>query len=193
MKEKKKKKKSSGKGRVVSREVVYKGPVFWVSTDQVREPGGITSRRDIVHHRGSVVIMAVDDSGREARVLLARQYRHPAARSLWELPAGSRDEGESPLAGARRELAEETGFTARRWKRILFFWPSPGFLNETMSVYMATGLKQGEATPEEDENIAIRFFPLSQVVRMATGGALKDGKTIAAVLWLAQTRGRSRK
>lgn len=188
-----KKKASVGKGvKVVSSKLVYEGPVFTVTTDYVREPGGISSRRDVVRHQGSVVIMPVDDTGPEPQVLLVRQYRHPAGRSLWELPAGRIDEGESAVSGAKRELIEETGFTAKHWKRILFFWASPGFLAETMAVYMATGLTRGKATPEEDENIRMRFFPLSQVARMAAAGALHDGKTIASVLWLAWQRpGRS--
>jgi ADP-ribose pyrophosphatase len=186
-----KKKKSTGKAKIVSSKTAYKGPVFSVSTDYVREPGGVTSRRDVIHHTGSVVIMAVDDSAREPRVLLARQYRHPARRVLLELPAGRIDEGENALAAAKRELVEETGYTAKKWKRILYFWASPGFLDETMAVYMATGLTRGKATPEEDENITIRFYPLSRAVQMVTSGAVHDGKTIASVLWLShQNRAR---
>lgn len=190
-----KKKTNGSKGvKVVSSKVAYEGPVFTVTTDYVREPGGVSSRRDVVRHQGSIVIMPVDDTGREPRVLLVRQYRHAAQRSLWELPAGRIDEGESALSGAKRELAEETGFTAKHWKRVLFFWASPGFLAETMAVYMATGLTRGKATPEEDENITMRFFPLAQVARMALSGTLHDAKTIASVLWLAQRRtGRGRR
>ncbi len=172
------------KARVVSSKVTYRGPVFYVTSDRVQEPGGIVVRRDVVRHTGSVVIMVVDDSGREPRVLLARQYRHPAKRYLWELPAGRIDEGESELAGAKRELMEETGYTAERWKRVLFYWASPGFLDETMAVYMATGLKRGKAKPEEDEVIQKRMFPLSQLARMVMRGAIPDGKTISGVLWL---------
>ncbi len=174
------------KAKVVSSKVAYRGPVFHVTTDYVQEPGGIASRRDVVRHQGSVVIMAVDDSGREPRVLLARQYRHAAQDYLWELPAGRIDEGEDALAAAKRELLEETGYSAQHWKRALFFWVSPGFLDETMAVYLATGLKKGKAAPEEDENISIRFFPLSQAVKMAIRGGFRDAKTVASILWLAQ-------
>ena len=181
--------KPAKKARVVSSKVVYRGPVFHVTTDQLVEPGGIKARRDVVRHSGSVVIMAVEERrGAEPRVLLARQYRHPTQRYLWELPAGRIDEGESPLAGAKRELIEETGYTAQKWKRVLYFWASPGFLDETMSLYLATGLCRGKATPEEDESIVIRMFPLSAVVRMILNGRIQDGKTIAGVLWLAQSR-----
>jgi ADP-ribose pyrophosphatase len=167
---------------------VYRGPVFYVTTDRVQEPGSIVVRRDVVRHTGSVVIMAVDEGARPPRVLLARQYRHAAQAYLWELPAGRIDPGEAELEGAQRELEEETGYTAARWERALFFYASPGFLDETMAVYLATGLKRGRARPEEDEVIQKRMFPLSQLARMVMKGAIRDGKTISAVLWLAQRR-----
>ena len=173
--------------KVLSSRVVYRGPVFFVTTDRVQEPGSIIVRRDVVRHSGSIVIMAVDDTRSEPRVLLARQYRHPANDYLWELPAGRIDRGESELEGAKRELIEETGYTAAHWRRALFFYSSPGFLDETMAVYLATGLKRGKAQPEEDEVIQKRMFPLSQLVRMVMSGAIRDGKTIAAVLWLSET------
>jgi ADP-ribose pyrophosphatase len=173
--------------KVLSSRTVYRGPVFFVTTDRVQEPGSIVVRRDVVRHSGSIVIMAVDDTRSEPRVLLARQYRHPANDYLWELPAGRIDGGESELEGAKRELIEETGYTAAHWRRALFFYSSPGFLDETMAVYLATGLKRGQAQPEEDEVIQKRMFPLSQLVRMVMSGAIRDGKTIAAVLWLSES------
>jgi ADP-ribose pyrophosphatase len=103
---------------------------------------------------------------------------------MWELPAGRVDPGENNLAAAKRELIEETGFTASRWQRALFFYVSPGFLDESMTVFLARGLKKGTAQPEEDERIAVRFFPLKQAVRMATTGKIVDAKTIASLLWL---------
>ena len=172
--------------RVISSKEVYRGPVFWVTTDRVLEPGGIRARRDIVRHVGSVVILVVDDTRAEPRVLLARQYRHAAQDFLWELPAGRIDPGESELEGAKRELLEETGYTAKRWKRIFRYYASPGFLDETMAIYLATGLQRGTAQPEEDEKIRKRLFPLSGAVRMVLQGRIHDGKTIAGVLWLAQ-------
>ena len=175
--------------RVISSKIVYRGPVFTVTTDHVQEPGGIKARRDVIHHSGSIVILAVDDSRPTPRVLLERQYRHAAGDYLWELPAGRIDPGEQELPAAKRELIEETGYTATLWKRILRFYASPGFVAETMAVFMATGLRAGIAQPEADEVIQIRMVALPTAVRMVVNGTIRDAKTIASVLWLAHTRG----
>lgn len=172
------------KARLVSSRTVYRGPVFWVTTDQVEEPGGVRVRRDVIRHSGSVVVLAVDDSGATPRVLLERQYRHAATDYLWELPAGRIDPGEQELTAARRELLEETGYTAAHWRRIMKFYASPGFVAETMSVFLATGLRAGEAQPEEDEVIYKRMVPLPAAVRMVIRGTIRDAKTISSVLWL---------
>jgi ADP-ribose pyrophosphatase len=178
----------SKKARLLSSRTVYRGPVFWITTDHVQEPGGIRVRRDLIHHSGSVVILAVDQSGDQSgstpRVLLERQYRHAAGDYLWELPAGRIDPGEHELKAAKRELLEETGYTAAHWRRILKFYASPGFMAETMSVFLATGLTAGIAQPEEDEIIYKKLVPLPTAVRMVTGGTIRDGKTISSVLWL---------
>ncbi|HYX69008.1 MAG TPA: NUDIX hydrolase [Terriglobales bacterium] len=171
------------KARVLSSKVVFRGPIFSVITDQVQEPSGIQARRDVVRHPGSIVILAVDDHGPEPRVLLERQYRHATGGVTWELPAGSMDPGESELAAAKRELLEETGYRARRWQRALKFFSSPGFLDETMSLYLARGLRPGPAQPEEDEVITVRFLRLSRALKLALRGT-GDGKTIAGLLWL---------
>jgi ADP-ribose pyrophosphatase len=176
-----------GKARLVSSRTVYRGPVFWVTTDHVLEPGGIKVRRDLIHHSGSVVVLAVDDSRAVPRVLLERQYRHAASNYLWELPAGRIDAGEDELTAAKRELLEETGYTAQKWRRILKFYASPGFVAETMAVYQATGLKPGTAQPEEDEVIYKRLVPLPSAVRMVLAGTIQDAKTISSVLWLDHT------
>jgi ADP-ribose pyrophosphatase len=182
---------SPSKTRLISSRTVYRGPVFWVTTDEVQEPGGVRARRDIIHHTGSVVVLAVDESGSTPRVLLERQYRHAASGYLWELPAGRIDPGEKALHAAKRELLEETGYAAARWRRILNFYASPGFVAETMSVYLATGLRAGPAQPEADEVIYKRMVALSVAVRMVLKGTIRDAKTISSVLWLDhQVRGK---
>jgi ADP-ribose pyrophosphatase len=182
-----KKSRPGKKARVISSRIVYRGPVFWVTEDHIQEPGGIEVRRDIIHHTGSVVVLAVDDSGAVPHVLLERQYRHAAGDYLWEIPAGRIDSGELPLHAAKRELIEETGYRASHWRRILKFYASPGFVAETMSVFLATGLTAGEAQPEADEIIYQRMVPLPEAVQMILRGTIRDAKTISSVLWLDHT------
>ena len=172
------------KARLLSSRVVYRGPVFWVSRDQVVEPGGLHVRRDVIHHSGSVVVLAVDNSAAAPRLLLERQYRHAARDFLWELPAGRIDPGENELEAAKRELVEETGYSALNWRLILKFYASPGFVAETMAVYLATGLRKGTAQPEADELIYKRLVPLPAALRMVLRGVIRDAKTIASTLWL---------
>jgi ADP-ribose pyrophosphatase len=172
--------------QVLKSRTTYRSPVFHVTSEIVTEPTGVTARRDLVRHPGSVVVLAVDDTGPEPKILLERQFRYAAGKFLWELPAGSMDPNESALEGAKRELLEETGYSARHWKLALFYYPSPGFLTETMSVFLAQDLQHGKANPEADEVIKTRMFPLSAALKMVSTGRIVDGKTISGVLWLAQ-------
>ena len=170
--------------KVISSKRVYKGPVFTVFSDRVRE-GEHTGQRDVIRHSGSVVMMAVDEPARSAPlVLLVRQYRYATNQHMWELPAGRIDKGENKLAAAKRELLEETGVTAKKWKRLFQFFASPGFLDETMDIFLARDLARGEAQPEEDEQISVRFFPLSSALKMVRAGAIRDAKTMTGLLWL---------
>ncbi|HEY1271627.1 MAG TPA: NUDIX hydrolase [Terriglobales bacterium] len=163
---------------------MFRGKVFTVTSDEVIEPSGVRARRDIIRHPGSVVILPVDDGRRVPRILLERQYRYAADANLWELPAGRVDNGESELAAAKRELLEETGYTATRWQPAFKYFASPGFMNETMAVFLGCGLRRGIAQPEEDEVIRCQLFPLPAAVKMVLSGKIRDGKTIAGVLWL---------
>ena len=175
---------SHKKAHVLSSRESYRGPVFWVTTDEVLEPTGVRVRRDVVRHSGSVVILAVDESSGRPRVLLEKQYRHAAGRFLLELPAGRIDNGENGLKAAKRELLEETGYSARSWKRVLHFWASPGFVAEAMSIYLARGLRPGAAQPEDDEVIELKLVPIEKAASMVLKGTIQDAKTIAGVLWL---------
>jgi ADP-ribose pyrophosphatase len=173
-----------GKAKLLSSEVVFEGKLFRVLHDKLIEPGGRHSERDVIRHHGSVVILAVDKakSKRDPWIVMERQYRHAANQFLWELPAGKLDAGEDALAGAQRELAEETGYSARKWKPLVEYYASPGFLGESMRVFVAEGLVAGDAHPEDDEQIDFRLVKLSEVLRMIDKGAILDGKTLTTVL-----------
>jgi ADP-ribose pyrophosphatase len=179
---------SKGNIEVISSKLVYKGPVFSVYSDRVRE-GKHTGQRDVIRHSGSVVMMAVDDRGKsDPLVLLVRQYRYATNLRMWELPAGRIDPGENKLAAAKRELIEETGVTAKKWQRLFRFYASPGFLDESMDIYLARELTRGQAQPEEDEQISVRFFPLREALKLVAKGIILDAKTMTALLWLGQAK-----
>lgn len=166
--------------RILSSKTLYQGRVFAVQRNVVVEPGGIRATRDIVVHSGSVVVLPVFEDG---RILLIRQYRHAVGETLWELVAGRKEPAESASAAARRELVEETGYTARRMRRMLEVYPTPGFVSERMWVYVARGLRAGPARPEEDERITPRAFRLRQLDAMIRSGRVRDAKSVAGLLY----------
>ena len=176
------------KAQILSSKLAYKGPVFSVYTENVREPNGVTAIRDIVRHNGSVVVLAVDDTTNPADplVVIERQFRHAADQYLLELPAGRVEPGENVLAAAKRELIEETGYRARKWTKLVRYFASPGFVGEWMEIYLATGISAGVAQPEEDERIEVRLLPLSQLTALCAAGQIHDGKTIIGALTYAQ-------
>jgi ADP-ribose pyrophosphatase len=173
--------------KLLSSKLAYTGRNFTVRTDTIVEPGGYRAVRDVIRHNGSVVVLAVDDAP-DPRILMVRQYRHAAGQFLLELPAGHIDAGEAPLAAARRELMEETGFRARRWKPLVKYFASPGFLGESMQIYLAEGIREGTAQPEEDEKIEVWRVPLSELLAMIEAGKIHDGKTIIGALLYAAKR-----
>ncbi|MGH9698617.1 MAG: NUDIX hydrolase [Candidatus Acidiferrales bacterium] len=173
-------KKRGGRARVLRRQVMYRGKVFDVTRERVIEPSGVEATRDFIEHPGSVVVLPVFEDG---RILLIRQYRHAAGDYLWELVAGRKDEGESFAEGARRELREETGYSARRIRRLTSLFPTPGFASEQMVIFLAEGLREGAAQPEEDERITQRIVSLAEALRWIGSGRIRDAKTAAGILF----------
>jgi ADP-ribose pyrophosphatase len=178
------KKTPAKKSRLISSKLSYKGKVFSVFTDKVEEPGGHINTRDVIRHNGSIVILAVDESKNPADpdIILERQYRHAAGQILVELPAGRVEPGETPLAAAKREMIEETGYRARRWTLLTKYFASPGFLGEWMQIYLARDIREGTATPEADENIEVFRMPLSEALGLVAENKIHDGKTLIALM-----------
>ena len=173
--------KANQRARVFRRQVLYRGKVFSVERHRLREPGGIEAIRDFVVHPGSVVVIPELPDG---RILLVRQYRHPVGRVLWELVAGRIEPGETPLQAARRELVEETGYSARELRQVCTFYPSPGLLSERMILFHARGLQPGQARPEADEYLRVAAFTRKRLEAALRNRRILDGKTIIGLLHL---------
>jgi ADP-ribose pyrophosphatase len=171
--------------KITESRQVYDCGLFRVTEDHaVDEKAGFEIKRSVVRHAGSAVMMAVDE---KKRILLVRQYRLPAEKYLWELPAGRLDPGEKPLEAAKRELAEETGYKAKTWAKLASFWVSPGYVQERMTIFLATDLTQGEATPMDDERIEVRWFRRKELGEMIRDGKIEDAKTmIGFYAWQAR-------
>jgi len=161
--------------KIISSKELLRTPIFWVTQDVAFDPEGFEIKRAIVQHGGSAVVMPVDDL---KRVLLVKQYRLPARRYMWELPAGRVDEGETTLQAARRELAEETGYRARKLEKLAEFYASPGFLAEKMTIYLARDLTAGKATPMEDERIETQWYSAREIDKLIQTKKILDAKTM---------------
>jgi 8-oxo-dGDP phosphatase len=181
----------SGGYRVEARHERFHGNVFTVLTDDVTMPGGEVAARDYVVHVGAVAVAAVDD---EDRVVLVRQYRHPVAQDLWELPAGLMDvAGEELATAAARELAEEADLAAARWQTLLDVHTSPGFSNEVIRIYLARGLSEvpeadRHTREHEEAGLVCRRVPLSEAVTMVLRAEITNGVAVAGVLAAARMR-----
>ena len=175
----------SGEARRLGTRRVYSGHVLDLDLDDVEEPGGVRATREVVRHRGSVAALPVRDDG---RVVLVRQYRHPVGSLVWELPAGRIDPGEEPAQGAGRELEEEVGLRAARLEPLLSFFTTPGFCDEVMHLFRATGLSPVPARPEADERIEASVFTLDEARAMIQRGEIREGKTLVALLLELQRR-----
>jgi ADP-ribose pyrophosphatase len=171
---------SSQKAKILKSEVIFTGKSFGVRRDELIEPSGVRTMREVVTHPGSVVILPVLPDG---KIVLVRQYRHATAQYLWELVAGRMEKGEDPKRGAARELIEETGFRAKKLTVFLDFFPTPGFLEERMYLLLAEDLTAGEAQPEEDEKLSVGTYSRTQLEEMIRTGRMKDAKSIAGLLF----------
>ncbi len=169
--------------KIKSSKEVYNCGLFRVTEDEAADKTGWKIKRSVVRHNGSSVMMAVDEKD---RVLLVRQYRLPAEQFLWELPAGKIDDGENAGQAAKRELIEETGLRAKKWKKLTTFYPSPGFLQEKMTIFLATELTKGKAQPMEDERIETRWFSKKELKKAVRSNKIVDGKTMIAYLHWAK-------
>jgi len=173
-------KKTLKKSRLISSKLVFKGRVVHVYSDKVEEPSGVVVTREVIRHVGSVVILAIDESKnpKDPDVILERQYRHAVGGFLFELPAGRIEPGETALAAGKREMIEETGYRAKRWKPLTKYYASPGFLGERMQIFIARDIREGIAQPEPDEQIEILRMPLSQAMALVRSNKIQDGKTM---------------
>ena len=167
---------------------LYEGAVVRLRVDRVRMPSGREAVREVVEHRGTVTIVAVNGEG---QVLLVQQHRYPTGRSLLELPAGTLDRDEAPEACAARELEEETGFRAGRVQRLGGFFLAPGYSTEYIQAYLATDLEPGSAGGDEDEDIQVLSLPLAEILRMVETGELEDAKSLASLLLYLRLEGSS--
>ena len=165
---------------VLKSEIIYEGKAFGVRRDELIEPTGVHTVREVVTHPGSVVILPVLPDG---RIVMVRQYRHATKQYLWELVAGRMERGENPKKGAQRELLEETGYRAKRFSVFLDVFPTPGFLEERMYLLLARDLTTGAAEPEEDEQIVVAAYTRRQLEQMMRARKLRDAKSIAGLLF----------
>ena len=165
--------------RTLHTERIYQGRLVGLRVDTVELPSGRKTKREIVEHGGVAAIVVIDS---ENNVLLVRQYRKPVERVLLEIPAGGMESGEDALVCARRELEEETGFSAERWEELGFFYTSPGFCTEQMHLYLATELRPAKNAADDDENIEVVRVPLASVPELIASGEVCDAKSIAGLL-----------
>ncbi len=160
-------------------ERIYEGKILSLRVDTVELSSGRETKREIVEHGACTAIVALDS---DDTVLLVRQYRKAVEKMLLEIPAGGIEDGEDPLEGARRELEEETGFSAERWERLNYFYTSPGFCTEAMHLYLATGLTPVERRADDDEAIEVVRVPLGKTLELMASGEICDAKSMAGLL-----------
>ena len=161
-------------------ELIYDGVILHVYKDTVTLPNGAPGVRESIRHIGAVGIVALTDDG---RVLLEHQFRYPVDRVITEIPAGKLDSrGEDRLAAAQRELAEETGYTARKWTPLGDYMPAAAYSDEIITLFLAEGLERGSQRFDEDEFLEVFSMPLADAAKACLDGTITDGKTVAGIL-----------
>jgi len=168
--------------KTIKSEQLYHGSIIDLIIEHVENTAGDIRKREIVSHPGGSVIVPLFDNG---DVMLVRQYRYPLKKFILELPAGKLEPGEDPLIAAQRELQEETGYEADTYEKLTTMFTTPGFCNEVLHIYLATGLKEskhGQNLDEGEQSLTVEHIPFSTVVEMIVNGELGDGKTIAGIL-----------
>jgi ADP-ribose pyrophosphatase len=166
--------------QILSSEMIYQGPVFGLRRDEVIEPTGLRTRREVITHPGSVVVLPVLPNG---KIVMIQQYRHATRQYLWELVAGRMEPGEDPKEAGARELAEETGYKAKKMRVFLDVFPTPGFLEERMFLLLASDCVPGPASPEDDEKIISAVYSPQKLEQMIGAGKLRDAKSVAGLLY----------
>jgi ADP-ribose pyrophosphatase len=161
------------------REIIHRGQKIQVAVDTSTGPNGEVIRRDMIFHPGAVVILPVVDAD---HICLLRNYRFVIGETLWELPAGTLEPGEPQEKAAARELLEETGYTAAKWRSLGYFYASPGVLDEKLNLFVAEELTPGLARPEADEQLEPKIVAWSEALIMALDGSIKDAKTVTGIL-----------
>jgi ADP-ribose pyrophosphatase len=168
----------------------YEGRVISLDVDTVQFPDGSTGELEMIRHPGAAAVVPLLDDPKAAdpRILLLHQFRHATEGSIWEIPAGRLEPGETPEVCARRELAEETGMQASRLSRLTTIYTTPGFTDERIHLFLADGLEEGTHRREQDEFMEVHAMPWSNVIRMMEGGEIQDAKTLVALLYAAKFR-----
>jgi ADP-ribose pyrophosphatase len=166
---------------------LHTGKIFRLDRDTVRFPDGATTEMDIIRHPGASAIVPFmsDPGGDNPQLLLLRQYRYAAGGYIYEVPAGRLESDESPASCAARELKEETGCTAERLEPLFTMFTTPGFTDETIHVFMATGLVHGEAAREADEFADVVIMALAEALELIRSGEILDAKTALSILYVA--------
>ncbi len=163
--------------KVLNSSKKFEGKILKLYVDEVELPNGHKSFREVVRHPGASAVIVLLDDG---RIVLEKQFRYPIREILWEIPAGKLDKDEDPFECAKRELLEETGISALKWQKLGYIYTTPGFSDEKIHLYFASGISNGNKHLDEDEFIEIKYFKVEEVEEMIMKNEITDSKTIAA-------------